>query len=164
MADAYGTITFTKSKGCVIDGPNLLDALNEFNWDSWGLKWQYRAEDKTLVLGQCQYPSVTPMIETKCNFINEAGEECVKDAADMTADDWEGLNYSEEEPIPISQLRDKFAPHIKSGWIEIAYSSNEKAREVNFGRLRIAHDGKAFRQVINSGPMAECVELFESTQ
>jgi len=164
MADTYGTITFTKSKNCVIDGPNLLDALNEFNWDSQGVKWEYHPENKTLSFGYTQYPSVTPTIYARCNFVNEEGAECVKDMADMTEDDFEGLNYFIEEPIPITQLKDKLAPHIKRGWIEIAYSSNEKTREVNFGRLRIAHDGKAFRRTINSGPTAECVELLESAQ
>lgn len=40
MADAYGTLTFTKSEDCKFNAAKLVQTLNALAWDNEGGAWE----------------------------------------------------------------------------------------------------------------------------
>ena len=137
MADAYGMLVFTKSKDCKFYGVKLVNALNQYHWNNEGEPWLYCSKTKYFYLNKnysVQYPTAFPHIE---------------------------INEDEFEIVSLEHLCKEISPLIKSGWIEIACSSNEKQRYVNFESLRIFADGKASRRQFTSGTITGSEDLFE---
>jgi len=127
MADAYGMLVFTKSKDCKFHGAKLVKVLNQYRWNNDDEPWFYCSENKYFYLhknSSVQYPTVFPEIE---------------------------INDEEFEVASLEDLCKEISPFLKSGWIEIACSSNEKQRYVTFESLRISADGKASRKQFTSG-------------
>ena len=167
MADAYGMLTFDKSKDCEFDGMEMVKLLNGFEWDSSGMKWKFDEEsgylwiERESFFGQPQYPTVYPRFTSLYWVEGEDGELRDVIAADMEKEDFEHICESEDEICDLESLSKAISPLIKKGWIEIACTANEKARYVYFESLRIHADGKAFRRSIYSGPMTSPVDNFE---
>jgi len=76
MADAYGTLTLSKSENCIYDLANLQAALNKLSWDSEGGSWEMCSESAELVFSQSrvQYPTVYPSAEDAYIFISAEGD------------------------------------------------------------------------------------------
>jgi len=159
MADAYGALTFTKSEDCVFDGPSLVRALNELEWDISGGNWIYYDDDQSICFSDygSQYPTVFPLRQTVIYCVNQETDECYeKQFEEMTEEDWKNFDDSEIEACSVEELRDRLALHVKQGWIEIACCANEKCRYVMFETLRIHASGEAESMFTTSGP---CVEV-----
>ena len=155
MADAYGVFTFTKSDECRINYSLLADAMNNFVWDTSGGKWIFDDKDNSIFRSDycSQYPTVFPtkytVFHCYCDINNV---DYKKSLAEMNNEDWNNVDESEEEDATLSDIRDATIPFLNSGWIEIAFCSNEKLRYVYFGKIRIHADGAAQRFSIISGP------------
>ncbi len=165
MADAYGTLTFTKSTDCIFDGPSLVSRLNAINWDNSGGKWIYYEDEDLIGYSGCcvQYPTVFVEEESLNYCINqETGEYYKKTFSQMTEEDWENFDYDETKEISLEDFRDQFSPYLKQGWIEIACCANEKCRYVMFEALRIYSSGDAERMRAISGPCSDSSTFRES--
>ena len=164
MADAYGTLVFSKSSDGVVDANRLALALNEARWDTDGGELELTTSQQLLFYSnpRPQYPSLIPERDHICHCFDTARQEAYsKPPADMTDEDWDNFQDSDYHACPLDELRDMAAPFITSGWIEIAYSSNEKQRYVEFGRLKIYADGRAERSLIQAGPHCTPVQSYE---
>lgn len=164
MADAYGTLVLSKSPDGVVDTNGLALALNEARWDNDGGEWAVTTSQQLLFYSnpRPQYPSVTPERDHLCHCFDSARQEAYsKPPADMTDEDWGYFEDGDTRECTLEELRDMSVPFISSGWIEIAYSSNEKQRYVEFGRLKIYADGRAERSLIRTGPFCTPVQSHE---
>lgn len=165
MADAWGVLTFTKSEDCEIDVKALTDAMNQFKWDNWGGKWECDTDNNLLWYDEstAQYPTVFPQIQAEIYCYSESTDsEYTKSLSEMTADDWNNFEDAEYEDCSLEQIKSFLVPFIKAGWIEIACSSNEKQRYVNFGSLRINANNTATRNYYCSGPQSSCDSFTET--
>ena len=168
MADAYGTVTFSKSNDCVVDLEGLQKLLNQYEWDNSGAKWDC-IESGLLYLGNYafhlpQYPTAIPKEVQAYELFNgeyEGNNRFIqKPIEQMTEEDWDLVAGSIEVPIPLGKLSDLISPLMKSGWIEIACVANEKSRYVYFESLKIFFDGRASRKSVKSGPYVGSEEEF----
>jgi hypothetical protein len=153
MSDAYGIFTFTKSDDCIIDEGELVQTLNQFQWDYSNGKWCYDGNDiyQEMVV---QYPTVYPhkITNLEC-YCEETKRTYVKSSvSDMSKQDWENLIDNDSEKCELDVLKIEIMKHIKFGWIELAYSSNENHRHVEFGSLRVEATGSLTRKRMVSGP------------
>jgi len=80
----------------------------------------------------------------------------------MTNEDWDCVIASNDVEIELAELVNQIRPCLMSGWIEIAYASNEKQRYVEFGSLRVSKDGQCHHRLIRSGPGVDQVDIFET--
>lgn len=169
MADAYGTLVFAESDDCKFNAAKLVEVLNAYAWDNEGGAWECEigdgSEDDSLNFNSSrpQYPSVFPRktliyicysTDTKSSYTRTEEE--------MTDEDWDCVVRSYDVEIELAELVDKIRPCLKSGWIEIAYASNEKHRYVEFGSLRVSKDGQCHQRLIRSGPCTDPVDIFET--
>jgi hypothetical protein len=159
MADTYGVFTFTKSDDSIVDESALARALNQFQWDTSCGQWIYDAAAGGLYHSEyaAQYPTVYPQkITTVDCYCDETDTTYTKTAEEMTEQDWENMEGCEYEDCELSELKELLISHIKEGWFEIGYSSNQKQRYVAFGTIRIAADGVATRRYAVSGITSGC--------
>lgn len=149
MADAYGVFIFAKSDDCVVDTQALVDAMNEFDWDSSGGEWVIGSDNQTIFHNchSAQYPTVFPerVTELEC-YCDETGTTYLKSPEDMTDEDWENEVDVNREDVMLREIKAALEKHITTGWIEIAFTSNEKNRHINFGSIRIAVGEQAIRR------------------
>lgn len=164
MADAYGTLTFAQSKDCSYDKKGLLAALNALSWDNEGGCWDACDGQAGLVFcrSRVQYPTVYPWAEDTYIFVSEDdGKPYEKSPGEMNEDDW-GCYYDVRTlELSLEELAAIVLPFIEQGWIEIAYSSSEKCRYVEFGLLRLDVSGKSYRRLHRSGPCVETTDVCE---
>jgi len=164
MADAWGVLTFAKSEDCDIDGKSLVESLNQFQWDKWGGKWEYYEDVKSLYYsnGTAQYPTVFPEIKKIVHcYSEESDSNYSKLVSEMTSDDWDNYEDSDDEYCSLEELKNILIPHIKQGWIEIACCSSEKQRYITFQSLRIDKSNPAIRTSCSSGPADMCLNIVE---
>jgi hypothetical protein len=164
MADEYGIFTFTKSDDCILDEGALIQTLNQFKWDCSIGKWTYDGNDIYHKEYVAQYPTVYP-----CKIINllfyceETKRSYAKtSASNMSDQDWENLIDYESEDCELDELKNQIMKHIKLGWIEIAFSSNENRRYVRFGSMRVEAAGSVTRKIMVSGPSSGSYFVIES--
>jgi len=165
MADAWGVLTFAKSEDSEIDGKALTDALNQFNWDNWGGKWEYDEESHLIWYSEltAQYPTVFPQIQSVIHCYSEAKNSVyTKTITEMTEEDWDNFDEAEYEDCSLEQIKSLLSKFVKIGWFEIACCSNEKQRYVNFGSLRIDANKSATRSYYCSGPLISCESITET--
>ena len=146
MADAYGTLIFSCSEDVQLKGKkNLVEALNNFNWDNSGGKW---AIDKTRIFYEgmeVQYPTTYPE-QTKSFILQKDGVRTKIDISELTDEQEDFIFDVESEVVSLENLRNLIASFIKKGWIEIACIANEKSRYIYLEELRIYSDGRAHRK------------------
>ena len=165
MADAYGVFIFAKSDDCVMDAQALVVAMNEFYWDLSGGEWVIGSDNQTIFHSchSAQYPTVFPerVTEIEC-YCDETGTTYLKSPKDMTDEDWENEVAECRESIELSVIKSALSAHISHGWIEIACVSNEKARYVTFGSIRITADDKASRRYVFAGTKTGSEQIEEA--
>ena len=155
MADAYGTLVFSKSSDGVVDANGLARALNEARWNTDGGEWAVTTSQQLLCFSnpKPQYPTLAPEIDYISHCYDTTQQRSYsKPTAEMTESDWDHFEDADYREFTLEEIRDMAVPYIARGWIELAYSSNEKQRYVEFGRLRVHSDGRAERSLIRSGP------------
>lgn len=162
MADAYGGLVTCISEDCVIDGDALAAAMNEFDgWCSDAVQWKYcddNGHGDELIYpdgvdcSYVQYPSVDLREIYRITVEDQDGAVREVLAENASGEDWDNVINFEYREITLATISNVFAPHIKSGWFEIACSSNEKMRYVEFLRLRIYADGRVVRKGYYSSP------------
>lgn len=159
MADAYGVFTFTKSADSVIDERSLVEAMNQFQWDTSSGQWLYDEARSGIYHSEytAQYPTVYPqkIVSVDC-YCNQTDTSYKKLAEEMSEQDWENMEECDYEPCELSELKERLIKHVTKGWFEIGYSSNEKQRYVTFGSIRIDADGIATRRYAVSGTISGC--------
>ncbi len=163
MSDAYGAILASQSGDCEIDGDRLAEALNDY--EEWAAnsdgKWvhvvtendkqviYYDSSDPWLV----QYPSVN-VTQLSHVIMHSKGSEPKRIVADdATEEEFDNAAELEYAQVPLSQISEEISPHIRKGWFEVACCSNEKARNVEFMRLRVHAGGLVERLHIYSSPV-----------
>lgn len=168
MADAYGTLVFSKSDDSVVDLNGLAKALNsDLQWASDGGDWLVQDSEDLLVFSNQvpQYPTLTPETTDICHCYDESNQSSYsKPTSEMTEADWSCLEDKECRRTTLEEVRDMAIPFITSGWIEVAYSSNERHRYVEFAVLRIYTDGQAERVFMRSGPCGSPIQRREQIQ
>jgi len=167
MADAYGTLTFTKSQDCSYDPKALQSALNSLRWDNEGGFWEISPSSAGLVFCQqrVQYPTVHPETDDAYIFVSdEDGSYYEKMHTEMDENDWDDYYDIRTRELSLEELAAIFLPLIEQGWIEIAYASSEKCRYVEFGLLRLNRNGKSQRHLHRSGPQGQPVDTWEEFQ
>jgi hypothetical protein len=164
MADAYGTITFTKSSDCTLDSAALIDALNSFKWSSDEVSWVLDEEDSRISINSWspQYPVAIPEFDELIHIKNEDGTWTTHKASDVNEDEIESTYTYTVSPYPLATLSQRLSQHINSGWIEIACVANEKTRYVYFQSLRIHSDGRSSKINTWTGPWVESINEQES--
>lgn len=165
MAEAYGTLTFTKSEDAQFDVSALVKHLNQHSWDNWGGEWIENEGDGFDIYYSCrqaQYPTVFPEYDSEY-FIKgpNTNETYSKAANQISAEEEENIWDIVSEDVPLTLLAQEISPLSKQGWIELACSSNEKQRFVECGVSRIFSSGNANRRLFRSGP---CVETLDSSE
>ncbi len=165
MADAYGTLTFTKSEDCKYNATKLVKVLNSLAWDNEGGSWEYEQKVDLLFFNSSrpQYPSVFPTktLSYVC-YSAVTKTEYLRTEDEMTDEDWDCLCTTNDVEIELAELVSMIRPCLESGWIEIAYASNEKQRYVEFGSLRVSRDGLSHHRLIRSGPWVNQVDVYET--
>ena len=165
MADAYGTITFSKSTDCIFDAQELMAVLNTFEWDSSGGTWDCYENELLVRDGDgfdlAQSPLAIPIQVNFYTVSTQDEEEVQKALSEMTPDDWENIIEEDLEPMPLSALSEAISPLIDNGWIEIACVANEKVRYVYFESIRVCADGKVSHRYLRSGPGTESSDYSE---
>ena len=165
MADAYGTLTLTKSNDCKFNAAKLVQVLNAYSWDNEGGGWEHEKMGGSLRFNSSrpQYPSVFPTkaLSYVC-YSDDTKSEYMRAENEMTNEDWDCVIASKDVEIELAELVNQIHPCLKSGWIEIAYASNEKQRYVEFGSIRVSKDGECYRRLIRSGPSVDQVDIFET--
>jgi hypothetical protein len=164
MADAYGTITFTKSSDCTVDSAALVEELNSFNWSNDEVSWVLAEEESRISVSfrNPQYPVAIPEFEEFIHIKNKDGTWTTYKAIDVNEDEINDMYGFTNSPYPLATLSQRLSQHIKSGWIEISCVANEKTRYVYFQALRIHSDGRTSKINIWSGPCVESINEQES--
>jgi len=163
MADAYGTFVFTQSDDSIIDGEQLVNALNGFRWDFSGGEWGWDEESESISHDQyiAQYPTICPerIVKIEC-MLDEDGTEYFKSYDDMSEEDWDNVVEEHYEEIDLAEIKKVLGKHISQGWIEIFCRSNEKNRYASIASLRIEADGDATRRYVvwNASKGMETIE------
>ena len=153
MADAYGMLVFTKSKGCEFDAEKLKKVLDWYEWNNQGSQWVYDPKQKEFYFDeyQLQYPTVIPFETISYEVDDGHGSLKTVLSSDMTGDDFENTYDDERAPVPLERLCKEISQTIDKGWIELACTSNEKQRYITFECMRIDSKGNATRQGYMSG-------------
>lgn len=154
MADTYGTFTFTQSDDAVINEVTLVRALNNFVWAFGGGKWVLSEPDGGIYFNEytAQYPTIDPQMIRAVNcYCEESEEEYRKTLTEMTDEDWECVEDYDCEDCELKDIKTKLLQEVKAGWIEIAFSSNEKQHYVAFGSIRVNANGVVTRRHLTSG-------------
>lgn len=164
MADAYGTITFTKSSDCTHDSAALVNELNSFNWSNDGVSWILDEENSYIYVNSRspQYPVAIPEFEEFIHIKNEDETWTTLKASNVNEEEINQIYGFTTSPYPLATLSQRLSQHIKSGWIEISCVANEKTRYVYFQSLRIHSDGKTSKINNWSGPCIESINEQES--
>ncbi len=156
MADTYGTFTFTKSDDAVVNDESLVKALNNFVWAFSGGQWVQSGPNDGISFNEypAQYPTLGLQIKRAVNcFCDESDTEYKKPFEEMTEEDWQCVEDYDLEDCELTEVKARLSKEIKAGWIEIAFSSNEKQHYVAFGSLRIEANGTVTRRNIISGDL-----------
>jgi len=82
-------------------------------------------------------------------------------AIGVVEDDWDCYYDVRTREISLEEISALIMPFVEQGWIEIASSSSEKCRYVEFGLLRLDRDGKSYRRLNRSGPFVEPLDAWE---
>lgn len=159
MADAYGMAVFCASNDSVIDHEALVEALNQYGgWTSDGSQWAIEegADGKPFVYldgdsWRVQYPSVEVTEATRVEVEDEHGNFVFVPMSEATDAEKE-LNDWHDECATLGSFSASLAKHINQGWFEIACSSNEKMRYVEFMRLRVHANGDVEKTHMYSSP------------
>jgi hypothetical protein len=172
VSDAYGAILASQSSDCEIDGDRLVEALNDY--EEWAansdVKWVYKVTDKDKQLiyfdsgdpWLVQYPSVN-VTQLSHVIMHSKGSEPKRIVAeDATEEEFDNAAEWEFAQVPLSQISEEISPHIQKGWFEVACCSNEKARNVEFMRLRVHAGGLVEKLHIYSSPFDGCKTSMES--
>jgi hypothetical protein len=168
MADAYGILVFSKSDGSEVNLDGLAKVLNsDLRWSSDGGDWLVSDSWDLLVFSNTapQYPTLAPETTDTCHCYDEPGKSAYSmPVSEMTEADWACFEDADYRRTTLEEIRDLACPFIYNGWIEIAYSSNEQHRYVEFAVLRIHADGRAERVFIRSGPCGSPIRKREEIQ
>jgi hypothetical protein len=118
MADAYGTLTFTKSQDCSYDPQALQSALNSLRWDNEGGFWEISPSSAGLVFCQqrVQYPTVHPETDDAYIFVSdEDGSYYEKTPTEMDENDWDDYYDIRTRELSLEELAAIFLPLIEQG-------------------------------------------------
>lgn len=163
MADAYGTFVFSRSEAFKCDMTKFLKALNTFNWCHFGGEWVCDTKRKIIFYNcsQSQYPSVMFQTLSRIHCYSKDLGQYYKNANEIVDADWDNLIEEEDRDISLIEIKNLVNPHVKSGWFEISYTSNEKNYYVEFGSLKISKDNESSRRFIRIGQDVDRIDLFE---
>lgn len=164
MSDAYGSLIFSKSADCKVDLSILIQELNKLNWSNDGSEWLYAEENDSLRFNSRhpQYPVAIPEFVEVDDIYQKDGSfmTYIANAAEVSKfEEGSSMSYY---PYSFKELSQRFSPHVKQGWIEIACCANEKARYVYFQSLRIHSNGRAVKRNVWSGPCINPIDEHES--
>ncbi len=153
MADAYGMLVFSKSKDCKFDSKKLKGVLNRYEWNNDGFPWEYDSKSKRFYfnLNQLQYPTVIPFETISYEVDDGKGSLKTVLSHDMTAEDFDNVYDDKRAHVSLKRLCKEISKTLKSGWVELACTSNMKQRYVIFECMRVDSNGKATRQAFTSG-------------
>jgi hypothetical protein len=168
MSDAYGTLVFTKSNDFNGNISGLIDALNEWEWNTSNAKWILgeNSDGMDIVTDSdsfgrdIQYPTVFPQKLLGVMVGNEDGEEVF--VTDPTDDDFDMASDHIHTNVSLDELFKKLGAFLKSGSFEISCVANEKRRYVYFEKLKISSEGKVERSRCISGQSHSLENIVEA--
>lgn len=146
MADAYGTLIFSKSEDCSYDEVQLLKTLNRYKWSSCDGSWKLFAGDvePSFDTGSPQYPTLFVERFDRYLLAKDTGDVWVA-ASDLAPDDEEYIDDFELSTPDLDQVCKDISGCIKSGWIEIGLAANMRSRYAYFQKLQVFADGRGLR-------------------
>lgn len=167
MADAYGTLLFTKTDDFDANYVELVDALNDLQWNTSDTKWTFMETSEGLHIAtggdsfgrDIQYPTVFPDKFLGVFIENQDGVDVLVE--EPTEDDFDMASDFSYEPMTLEDLAQKLSPFIKSGSFEIACVANEKRRYVYFEKLKVCANGSAERSRNVSGSFHSLENVLE---
>lgn len=152
MADAYGTLIFTKSEDCTYDAERLLDALNLYKWSYCGGKWILKEGNTKPCFDTYspQYPTVY-VEKFERYLIEKNSEEIWVTAVDLTDEDQDDIQDVQLSTPSLDEVCRDLSCSIQSGWFEIGLSANMNLRYAYFQKLQVFADGRGVRHYCMTG-------------
>lgn len=153
MAEAYGTLIFSKSEDCKFDMTTLLDLLNEFKWCERDTRWMAGNDGGIYANSECsEFPTTFPKLIESISVENEDGELSILDCNKLD-DEISGqyfVEYNYRHP-DLDEICSTLGGAIESGWIQIGLSANMGKRYAIYQSLTVYSDAKGVRHCCMTG-------------
>jgi hypothetical protein len=137
MADAYGTLVFSKSSDGVVDANGLARALNEARWNNDGGEWAVTTSQQLLCFSnpKPQYPTLAPEIDYISHCYDTTQQRSYsKPTAEMTESDWDHFEDADYRDFTLEEIRDMAVPYIARGLSRLKTVSLRSASEMELPR------------------------------